>query len=86
MKGELSLSQTTECLLDTICSEMKSTLILSAAYTLGLDINTLFQEKQMILWNSDSSKGKSIEVLIAVVHFYIISTQPSNNPKPQPFQ
>lgn len=86
MKGELSLSQTTECLLDTICSEMKSTLILSAAYTLGLDINTLFQEKQMILWNSDSSKGKSIEVLIAVVHFYITSTQPSNNPKPQPFE
>lgn len=47
MKGELTLSQAIEHLLDTVCSEIESALILNSEYNLVLDINTLFQEKHM---------------------------------------
>lgn len=50
-----------EYLLDKTCSEMESTLMLNSEYNLVLDINTLFQEKQMSIWNRESSKDKGVK-------------------------
>lgn len=61
LKGELTLSQAIEHLLDTICSEMESNSILNSGYSLGQDINNLFQEEQMNPWNRESFKGEGVK-------------------------
>lgn len=61
LKGELTLSQAIEHLLDTICSEMESNLILNSGCSLGWDINNLFQEKQMNLWIREGFKGEGMK-------------------------
>jgi len=57
MKEDLLLSQAVEHLSDTICREMESTLILNSEYNQVLDVNTVFQVKQIYIWNRESSKG-----------------------------
>lgn len=50
-----------EYLLDKICIEMESTLMLNSEYNPVLDINTLFQDKQMSIWNRESSKDMGVK-------------------------
>lgn len=40
---------------------MESTLMLNSEYNPVLDINTLFQEKQMSIWNRESSKDMGVK-------------------------
>lgn len=61
LKGELTLSQAIEHLLDTICSEMESNSILNSGYSLGRDFNNLFQEEQMNPWNRERFKGEGVK-------------------------
>lgn len=61
LKGELTLSEAMEYLLDKICIEMESTLMLNSEYNPVLDINTLFQDKQMSIWNRESSKDMGVK-------------------------
>lgn len=50
---------------------------------LGWDINNLFQEKQMNLWNREGFKGEGMERVNTAVHLLWSLTEPRDLPRNQ---